>query len=281
MTKRLLLLRVKLVRAVIVRSLASLLVSLAILSQGSYSHSVYAQATVEIILPEMVSLPGGCFEMGTLLMDSRGNTPREICLDAFAISAREVTIGEFKGFLRSTGLPATSPALEILAHELPVVNVTWFDAMAYAQWLSKFTGDQYSLPSEEQWEYAAQAGNGPGTQFSWGNQAGINQANCRDCGSQWANITVAPVGSFPANAFGLHDMHGNAAEWTLGCFHEQDERVERRVNGERLSICRNATVRGGSFRTSANRSRVWQRAGHDSTTGADDIGFRVVRLSHD
>jgi len=73
-------------------------------------------------------------------------------------------------------------------------------------------------------------------------------------------------------------MHGNAAEWTLGCFHDQDERVERRVNGQRLSTCRNATLRGGSFRNSANRIRVWQRAGHDSTRGADDIGFRVVRL---
>jgi formylglycine-generating enzyme required for sulfatase activity len=279
MIRRLQIHPVKLHIAVAMRSLTSLLVVLLIFFQGIYSHPAHAQATVEIMLPEMVSLPGGCFEMGTLLMDSRGNTPREVCLDAFAISAREITIGEFKGFLRSTGLPATSPALEILAHELPVVNITWFDAMAYAQWLSKFTGDHYSLPSEEQWEYAAQAGNGPGTQFSWGNQVGINQANCRDCGSQWANVTVAPAGSFPANALGLYDMHGNAAEWTLGCFHEQDERVERRVNGERLSICRNAAVRGGSFRTSANRSRVWQRAGHDSTTGADDIGFRVVRLS--
>lgn len=241
------------------------------------SNAASAQATVDIIMPEMVSLPGGCFQMGTLLMDSRGNTPREVCLDAFDISAREITIGEFKVFLRMTGLPATSPALEILPHELPVVNITWFDAMAYTKWLSELTGEHYNLPSEAQWEYAAQAGNGPGTQFSWGNLPGNNQANCRDCGSQWSDISVAPVASFAANAYGLFDMHGNAAEWTLGCYHEQDERVERRLNGHRLSTCRNAAVRGGSFRNTANRIRVWQRADHDSTRGSDDIGFRVVK----
>lgn len=243
-----------------------------------FVHTVAAQSTVEIKLPEMVSLTGGCFQMGTLLMDSRGNTPRDVCLDAFDVSAREITIGEFKVFLRLTGLPATSPALEILAHELPVVNITWFDAMAYTRWLSEFTGEHYTLPTEEQWEYAAQAGNGAGTQFSWGNLPGTNLANCRDCGSRWSDISVAPVASFAANNFGLFDMHGNAAEWTLGCFHEQDEQVERRINGHRLSTCRNAAIRGGSFRNSANRVRVWQRAGYDSARGADDIGFRVVRL---
>ena len=238
----------------------------------------FAQATFEIKLPAMVELPGGCTEVGTMLMDNRGNEPREVCLDAFAISSHEVSIGEFKAFLRITGLPAPSPALEILEHELPITRITWFDAMAYTQWLSEYTGETYNLPTEEQWEYAAQAGQGSGIQFSWGNLPGSNQANCRDCGSRWSDISVAPVGSFAANAFGLFDMHGNAAEWTLGCFHDQDERVERRVNGQRLGTCRNATLRGGSFRNSANRIRVWQRAGHDSTRGSDEIGFRVVRL---
>jgi formylglycine-generating enzyme required for sulfatase activity len=241
--------------------------------------STYSQASFEIKLPAMIPLPGGCTEIGTMLMDSSDNMPREVCFDAFDISSHEVSIGEFKAFLRSTGLPATSPLLEILAHELPITNITWFEAMAYTQWLSKFTGDHYSLPSEEQWEYAAQAGNGAGTQFSWGDRVGINYANCRDCSSPWSNITVAPVGSFAANPLGLYDMHGNAAEWTRGCLHEQDEQVQRRVNGDQLSSCRIATIRGGSFRNSANRIRVWQRAGHDSTRGSDEIGFRVVRLS--
>lgn len=240
--------------------------------------TAFAQATFEIKLPAMVELPGGCTEVGTMLMDNRGNEPREVCLEAFAISSHEIRIGEFKAFLRITGLPTPSPALEILEHELPITRITWFDAMAYTKWLSEYTGETYNLPSEEQWEFAAQAGQGAGIQFSWGNLPGSNQANCRDCGSRWSDISVAPVGSFAANAFGLFDMHGNAAEWTLGCFHDQDERVERRVNGQRLSTCRNATLRGGSFRNSANRIRVWQRAGHDSTRGSDEIGFRVVRL---
>lgn len=240
--------------------------------------AVRAQATVEIRLPEMITVPGACFEMGTLLMDSRGNTPREVCLETFAISAHEITIGEFKAFLRMTGLPTPSPMLEALPLNLPVVNITWFEAMAYTRWLSEFTGDTYTLPTEEQWEYAAGAALGAGTQYGWGDRLLPDMANCFDCGTGPAPQSVKPVGSFPPGPLGLYDMHGNADEWTLGCFHAQDERVERRILRNRLATCRNVTVRGGSYRNTANRLRIWQRAGQDATRGDDDIGFRVVRL---
>ena len=87
---------------------------------------------------------------------------------------------------------------------------------AYAEWLSAQTGAAYRLPSESEWEYAARAGTA--TKYSWGNEIGVNRANCDGCGSEWDNARTAPVGSFRPNAFGLYDMHGNLWEWVADCW---------------------------------------------------------------
>ena len=88
----------------------------------------------------------------------------------------------------------------------PVINVSWPDAVAYTQWLSSQTGENYRLPSEAEWEYAVRAGTE--TAYSWGNDIGRNLANCYECGSHWDGSKTAPVGSFRANRWGLYDMHG-------------------------------------------------------------------------
>ena len=92
-----------------------------------------------------------------------------------------------------------------------MINVNWHDAKAYAAWLSKQTGKRYRLPSESKWEYAARAGRE--TAYSWGDEIGVNRANCDGCGSEWDDTQTSPVGSFEPNGFGLYDMHGNVYEW--------------------------------------------------------------------
>ena len=89
----------------------------------------------------------------------------------------------------------------------PIINVSWEDAREYVTWLSRHTGRPYRLVTEAEWEYAARAGSDK--VFSGTNDIGKNNANCNGCGSRWDNKQTAPVGSFAANAFGLHDMHGN------------------------------------------------------------------------
>ena len=89
----------------------------------------------------------------------------------------------------------------------PAIYVSQEEAKAYATWLSAQTGKTYRLPSESEWEYAARAGTR--TRYSWGDEIGVNRANCDGCGSEWDDEQTAPVGSFAANAFGLFDMHGN------------------------------------------------------------------------
>ena len=139
---------------------------------------------------------------------------------SFALSKCEVTFEEYAPFAAATGRRTNDAGRG--RGSRPVINVSWDDAVAYTEWLSEQTGKRYRLPSEAEWEYAAclqrgaprrQARAGTTTKYSWGKKIGRNLANCNGCGSRWDDEKTAPVGSFPANAWGLHDMHGNVWEW--------------------------------------------------------------------
>ena len=94
----------------------------------------------------------------------------------------------------------------------PSINVSVYDALNFAKWLSRRTGAHYRLPTEVEWEHAARAGGD--TTYPWGNELDRNKANCDGCGSRWDDDRTAPVGSFPPNDWGLYDVAGNVGEWT-------------------------------------------------------------------
>ncbi len=183
--------------------------------------------------PPMVKLPGGAFEMGESDCDAKdarssssSECPRHsVTIQPFEIGKYEVTFEEYSVFvLDSVGFEVPSDQ-NWGRGSRPVINVSWDDAKAYAEWLSRVTGKPFRLPTEAEWEYAARAGTT--TNYWWGddvNQDGKVWANCSDCGSEWGGKKTAPVGSFPANGFGLHDMHGNVWEWTEDDWHDNYER---------------------------------------------------------
>ena len=126
--------------------------------------------------------------------------------------------------------------------DMPVVHVSAKDAMAYAEWLSQQTGQRYRLPSEAEFEYALRAGSDG--RFPWGDgiAAGAQRAtspaalDVSPSGRRWRNAFAgygdgswgpAPVGSFRANAFGLHDLAGNVSEWVADCWHDSYRRAPR------------------------------------------------------
>ena len=129
----------------------------------------------------------------------------------------------------------------------PVIHVSWEDATAYAAWLSEETGEEYRLPSESEWEYAARAGTT--TRYTWRDDIGRNRSNCDGCGGRWDDEDrTAPAGSFAANAWGLHDVHGNVWEWVGDCWHENYARAPR--DGSAWTTggdCSRRVVRGGSW----------------------------------
>jgi formylglycine-generating enzyme required for sulfatase activity len=196
--------------------------------------------------PEMVVIPAGTFMMGAP-DDEPGRQEaegpqRRVSIRAFAAGKFDVTRGQWAAFVAATNRrvpdgcavprpngyrfdPATSWRDVRFPQDdtHPVVCVTWADAQDYARWLSQRTGHTYRLLTEAEWEYAARAGTT--TPFPWGASASHAYANYgaeehfkglvsgRD---RWES--TSPVGSFPPNAFGLHDMHGNVLQWVQDCY---------------------------------------------------------------
>lgn len=228
--------------------------------------------------PEMVIVPAGSFTLGSKL-DTNTMPEREIVIpEPFGISKFEVTFADYDKFAEATkrGVPGDSGWGR---DSRPVVHVSWYDARAYAEWLSEQTGANYRLPTEAEWAYAARAGTQ--TEFWWGDEESASgMANCRrGCDSEYAGIFVsrtAPVGSYPANAFGLHDTAGNAAEWVQDCY--RNHLLEVPENGDAFSPadCAMRTLRGGSMNSRLGRIASHVRESAPPRTREDYLGFRVV-----
>lgn len=219
--------------------------------------------------PSMVEIPAACVNIGVMLLGENSNLLREVCLELFQISQYEITFQQFDEFILSTAR-APRHDLGFGREKRPLVDVNWFDANDYANWISQMTGKHYRLPSDAEWEYAAKANAQPGQKYSWGGDPAENNANCRNCGSQWDAEMTAPVGSFTPNAFGLFDMHGNVWEWTSNCFVANSPTVVRDRH------CQSGVVRGGSWDTSLDSLVFYNRAAYLSENTSSDIGFRSV-----
>jgi formylglycine-generating enzyme required for sulfatase activity len=170
----------------------------------------------------------------------------------------------------------------------PVVGVSWFDAQTFVGWLNSKTGgdDAYRLPSEAEWEYAARAGTT--TAYPWGAKLDHNYGNFGITGpglggksegrDVWADQT-APVASFPANAFGLHDMHGNVFEWVEDCYEADRAHAPSDGSANKQGNCANRVFRDGTFLSNPYMQRSARRGAPYPATrrGRNYLGFRVAK----
>ena len=226
--------------------------------------------------PEMVVIPTGQFRMGCV-SGQRCEGDEELPVhdvtipQSFAVSKYEVTFEDYDRFTYPNGVDDEGWG----RGRRPVINVSWDDAQEYVAWLSRQTGQSYRLLSEAEWEYVARAGSS--TVYSWGNDLGSNRANCVGCGSQWDDFRTAPVGSFPPNAFGVHDMHGNVREWVEDCWNESYAGAPSDGSAWRSGDYEWRVLRGGSWddfpRLLRSAFRDWYSTGYRY----DIIGFRVAR----
>ncbi|OQW95805.1 MAG: hypothetical protein BWK79_01045 [Beggiatoa sp. IS2] len=244
----------------------------------SISRSIFTDRVKEGSLGiVMVRLPAGSFLMGDVVGDgNKDEKPvHRVHLPEFAISRDEITFEEYDHFARAT--QRELPQDEGWGRKnRPVINVSWHDAMAYATWLSEQTEHQYRLPTEAEWEYAARAGTE--NNYWWGNE--INQqANCHQSGCQDKFEYTAPVGTFAANPFGIHDTVGNVAEWTCSIYtNSYLETGEEQRCSNQSDVQTSFVIRGGSWNVLPTGTRVSFRYFWTPTNRAHDLGFRLVRV---
>jgi len=225
--------------------------------------------------PTLVALNGGSFRMGQNSMGGSDNGPEhEVLLASFLIGAYEITFQQYDRFVRATGRRFPDD-FGWGRGERPVVSVSWSDAQAYADWLTRQTGKRYRLPSEAEWEFAAQAGTR--SAYPWGFGMEPGRANCTDCGSQWDNRSTAPVGSFAPNTFGLYDTAGNALEWVADCYTAGYDGAPTDGRPHADGDCANRVARGGAYNKSAPFLKTIARAKFVPETRLNSLGFRVVR----
>ena len=223
--------------------------------------------------PLMVIVPPGDFTMGCVSRHRCLNNEFPL-LDrtieaAFAISKFEITVADFERFAG----PVARDADGSPGRTEPMVDIAWESAVAYTDWLSSESGRTYRLPTEREWEYAARAGTS--TAYSWGNEPGDGLARCSGCGSLAGAEGAVAVGSFAANPWGLHDMHGNVWEWVLDCPTGWQLRDDEMIEG-RAATCQSRVRRGGSWEHSPRRMRSASRNVTNPGLRSANTGFRVL-----
>jgi len=262
-----------------------------------------------IYFPEnWVRIPSGEFLMGSPDSDreaAENEKPQHKVqvLNAFKISRYEVAFAEYTRFAMLTNrpLPSDSGFGAGERQRLPVINISWRDAVDYADWLSEQTGKHFRLPTEAEWEYAARAGS-TATRF-WGddpaqacqyanvfdkrNQQEIRRSfnvspslathhNCED-----PYFALAPIGSFQPNAWGLFDMLGNVWEWVADCPHQNyvdaPNQANRAWGPENHGDCSKRVVRGGSWFVTVRDVRSAERSSDQTEDRGSGLGFRLVQ----
>ncbi|MBI2950041.1 MAG: SUMF1/EgtB/PvdO family nonheme iron enzyme [Verrucomicrobia bacterium] len=262
---------------------------------------------------ELVLIPAGEFLMGdaNASLDERPLTRVHIA-EPFWMGGTEISNEQFARFDSAHdshvesktayqfgihGIPVNEP-------QQPVVRVSWEHAMAFCRWLSHKTGQHFSLPTEAQWEYACRAG--ADTPFSFGaadadfsRHANLADAKLTEFASdpytvcvplqnptkyedyipkdtRWndGGLVSVRVGNYAANAWGLHDLHGNVSEWTRTSHRPYPYRDNDGRND--LAGAEKKIVRGGSWRDQPARATSAYRLAYAPWQGVFNVGFRVV-----
>jgi formylglycine-generating enzyme required for sulfatase activity len=272
----------------------------------------------------MVVIPTGSFMMGSP-DNERGHEASEspqhevTIATGFALGRSEVSVAQFREFVRASdyvpdsrrlgGASVYDGASGVMRDDSrasweddyagrpagatdPVVNVSWNDAHAYVEWLSRRTGKNYRLPSEAEFEYALRAGTT--SRYWWGdgtpqskveNLTGSSDRSQR--GRRWTNSFPgyrdgywgpAPIQSFSPNPFGLYDIGGNVSEWVADCWHDNYTRAAHDGSAWVNPGCARRVLRGGSWGSAPEQVRSAYRFGADVATRSGRVGFRVARV---
>jgi formylglycine-generating enzyme required for sulfatase activity len=234
--------------------------------------------------PELVVTPPGEFMMGSTEAERQWaieqgakrewlerEKPQHLVRIAYplAVGRYPVTFEEYGHFARTTGRAQPEDG-EWGRGRRPVINVDWEDAKSFAAWLSVQTGQSYRLLSEAEWEYACRAGTT--SRYWWGDEITPENANY---GPNVGKTTE--VGEYPANLFGLYDMHGNVWEWVEDWWQHSYKGAPPDGSAWTVGNTSRRALRGGSWSRNQAGVRSASRTGRTTDFRESKIGFRVAR----
>jgi formylglycine-generating enzyme required for sulfatase activity len=235
--------------------------------------------------PLLVVIPAGRFRMGSRVnepdrSDDEGPQHEVNLAQPFAIGVHAVTFDDYDRYAAANG--SEKPGDEGWGRgSRPVINVSWDDAQAYCRWLGEQTRRAYRLPSEAEWEYACRAGTT--TPFHYGSRISSEQANFNgsyayngSAKGEYRGQTL-PVGSFPPNAFGLYDMHGNVWEWCQDPWHGDYQGAPADGSVWETGGSSSRVLRGGAWYNYPRHCRAASRDDGAPDNRSLSIGFRVCR----
>jgi formylglycine-generating enzyme required for sulfatase activity len=253
---------------------------------SSDSHTSFTEDLGKGVVLEMVAIPGGTFLMGSPESEperlDRESPQHTVTIQPFFIGKFPVTQAQWQAVasFSKVNIDLKSDPSNFQGANRPVEKVFWNDAVEFCARLSKATGREYRLPSEAEWEYACRAGTT--TPFHFGETITTDLANYNGqytygSGSkgQYREQTT-DVGSFPANAFGLHDMHGNVWEWSQDTWHENYNGAPTDGNAWVDENQNKRILRGGSWFSFPRRCRSASRYYLNPAIDLNNFGFRVV-----
>ncbi len=221
----------------------------------------------------MVRIPAGWFEMGCATGRDDEKPVHRVWVDAFELAACQVTNAEYARFLTATGHPAPlhwdDPNFS--DPQQPVVAPSWFDAVAFCEWLSKLTGRRYRLPTEAEWERAARGG-GEGGLYPWGNTP---PESLPDYATRW-KTGPERVAQYAANAYGLYNLGDNVHEWCADWYDAGYYARSPERNPQGPERGKRRASRGGSWRHHIKVTRTAARSSIPPEFKYADYGFRVA-----
>ena len=252
---------------------------------------------LEQIAGSMVFIKGGCFSMGNTFDggDKDEKPVHKVCVDNYYLGKYEVTNRQFAVFLNDVNKRNVNRELWFTINEKehcyisgdigdyritpgyedhPVACVSWHGATEFVEWVSKETGDNYRLPTEAEWEYAARSGGG---QEKWSGTSHESKIGEYAWYTDNSGDKTHPVGKKKPNAFGLYDMSGNIWEWVQD-WHEDSYYKKSPVNNPGGPLkSTNRVVRGGCCDNHPKVLRAANRVGYTPVGRGFDIGFRLAR----
>jgi formylglycine-generating enzyme required for sulfatase activity/class 3 adenylate cyclase len=228
-----------------------------------------AQSASSVHEPEMSSLRGGSFAMGSN-EDISEKPIHQVTIKPFAISKYPITVRQWNECAVAKACTFTAAGND----EAPITNVSWSDAKQYVTWLAGATQKPYRLPSESEWEYAARGGTQ--TRYWWGDQLERGMANCKNCGDSAGVEQPVKVGSFKPNPFGLYDMGGGVDQWVEDCWHRNYQGAPSDGSPWVAGDCTSHAIRSGSWKNDLPYVRPANRDSYDTNVRYPTHGFRVA-----